>query len=63
MHVAALYHGTSGPTFTKVRELVSIGQTSNTAKFRRAPTTGVRDIRCGKNLLTGKVGESSPWVS
>jgi len=32
----------------------------NVAKFRRAPTKGVRDIRCGKNLYPGKVGQSSP---
>jgi len=35
---------------TKFAEEVSIGQTPNAAKFRRAPTTSVPDraIRCGK---------------
>jgi len=32
----------------------------NVVKFRRALTKSVRDIRCRKILLPGKVGQSSP---
>jgi len=38
---------------------VSIGQTPNSAKFRRASTKSVRDIRSGKILLPEKVGQIS----
>ena len=57
MHVAAWYHGTPGPKFTKFAEWVSIGQTPNATKYRRAPTKSMRGIRCGKILLPGKVGQ------
>ena len=39
------------------------GRTPNAAKVRCAPTKGVRDIRCGKLLLPGKVGQSSPQAT
>jgi len=44
----------------KVHEIRRMGQTPNVAKFRRIPTTSVQDIPCGKILLPGKVGQSSP---
>ena len=54
-----LLHGITGPP-GQVLEIRGIGQTPNVAKLRRVPTTSVQDIPCGKILLPGKVGQSSP---
>ena len=51
---------------TKVHEITGIRfewPDPNTVKFRRAPTKSVRDIRCGKILLPGKIGQSLPQVT
>jgi len=47
---------------TKVHEIIRFDWPDpNIAKlFRRAPTKSVRDIRCGKILLPGKIGQSLP---
>ena len=65
-----MYHGRTacrravsrdtGPKFMKFGGKVLIGQTPITVPRRRAPTKYVRDIRCGKILLPGKVGRSAP---
>jgi len=66
MHVAAWGLGLSRDPRTKVHEITGIRfdwPYPNTAKFRRAPTKSVRDIRSGKILLPGKIGQSSPLVT
>ena len=60
IYVAAWYHGTPGPKFTKFGEQVSFGQIPKVAKFRRAPTKSVRDIHCGKMLLPEKQAKVHP---
>jgi len=45
MHVAAWYHGTPGPKFSKFGEYVSIRQTPNIAEFPRATTKNAGYIR------------------
>ena len=48
------YHGTPRPKFTRFGHQVSIGQTPNYAKFRHPATKSVRDISCGKFVLSTK---------
>ena len=55
MHVAAWGLGLSWHLQTKVHETIRFDWPDpNIAKFRRAATKSVRDIRCGKILLPGK---------
>jgi len=58
-------HGIMGPPEQTSRNSgnVSIGQMPNVTKFRRVPTKNVRDIRCGKILLPGKVVRIHPRSS
>jgi len=56
-------HGIAGPqnqSSPKFREEMSIGQTSNYAKFCGDTTISVRDIRDRKFVLPKKVGQNSP---
>jgi len=61
MHVAAWGLGLSRDPQAKVHEIIRFDWPDpNITKFRRALTKGVRDIRCGKILLPGKIGQSLP---
>jgi len=55
MHVAAWHLRTPESMFTKFGEEMSIGQTTNHAKFCGGPTTSVRDTRDRKFVLPAKV--------
>ena len=60
MHVAAWHRRTPETKFTKFGEEMSIGQTTNHAKFRGDRLRNVRDIRDQIFVLPEKVGQNSP---